>query len=34
MPTCTRTRFTRTPDGMRHGDVNFVAIIYNGDGRW
>ncbi len=27
-----RARFTRTPDGMRHGSFEFVAIVYTADG--
>jgi hypothetical protein len=27
-----RARFTRTPDGIRHGSFEFVAIVYTGDG--
>jgi VWFA-related protein len=27
-----RARFTRTPDGMRHGAVEFVAIVYTAEG--
>ena len=25
-------RFTRTPDGVRHGSFEFVAIVYTADG--
>lgn len=28
-----KIRFTRTPDGMRHGDLEFVAVVYTGDGQ-
>jgi VWFA-related protein len=28
-----RVRFTRTPDGMRHASVEFVAVVFSGDGR-
>ncbi len=27
-----RVRFTRTPDGLRHGSVEFVAVLYSADG--
>ncbi|MGD0739776.1 MAG: VWA domain-containing protein [Terracidiphilus sp.] len=27
-----KIRFTRTPDGMRHASIEFVAIVYTGDG--
>lgn len=27
-----RARFTRTPDGMRHGSFEFVAVVYTADG--
>ncbi|MGD1062806.1 MAG: VWA domain-containing protein [Terracidiphilus sp.] len=27
-----RARFTRTPDGMRHGSFEFVAIVYTAEG--
>jgi VWFA-related protein len=27
-----RVRFTRTPDGMRHGAIEFVAVVYTSDG--
>ncbi len=27
-----RVRFSRTPDGMRHGSIEFVAVVYTGDG--
>ena len=27
-----RVRFTRTPDGMRHGSIEFVAVVYTGEG--
>ena len=27
-----RVGFTRTPDGMRHASVEFVAVVYTGDG--
>jgi len=27
-----KVRFTRTPDGMRHGSFEFVAIVYTADG--
>jgi VWFA-related protein len=27
-----RVRFTRTPDGMRHASVEFVAMVYTSDG--
>jgi VWFA-related protein len=27
-----KVRFTRTPDGMRHASIEFVAIVYTGDG--
>jgi VWFA-related protein len=27
-----RARFTRTPDGLRHGAVEFVAVVYTSDG--
>jgi VWFA-related protein len=27
-----KVRFTRTPDGMRHGAVEFVAVVYSNDG--
>lgn len=27
-----RVRFTRTPDGVRHGSVEFVAVVYSPDG--
>jgi VWFA-related protein len=27
-----RIRFTRTPDGMRHGSFEFVAIVYTAEG--
>jgi VWFA-related protein len=27
-----RARFTRTPDGMRHGSFEFVAMVYTADG--
>jgi VWFA-related protein len=27
-----RIRFTRTPDGMRHASVEFVAVVYGGEG--
>ncbi len=26
-----RVRFSRTPDGMRHGAIEFAAVIYTGD---
>jgi VWFA-related protein len=28
-----RIRFTQTPDGMRHGAVEFVAVVYSADGQ-
>jgi VWFA-related protein len=28
-----RVRFTRTPDGMRHASVEFVAVVFSGDGQ-
>jgi len=27
-----RARFTRTPDGMRHGSFEFVAMVYTAEG--
>ncbi|MGB8847841.1 MAG: VWA domain-containing protein, partial [Terracidiphilus sp.] len=27
-----KVRFTRTPDGIRHASIEFVAIVYTGDG--
>jgi VWFA-related protein len=27
-----RARFTRTPDGMRHASLEFVAVVYTADG--
>jgi VWFA-related protein len=27
-----KVRFTRTPDGMRHASIEFVAVVYTGDG--
>ena len=27
-----KVRFTRTPDGMRHGAIEFVAVVYTNDG--
>jgi VWFA-related protein len=27
-----RARFTRTPDGMRHASMEFVAVVYTADG--
>ena len=27
-----KVRFTRTPDGMRHGAIEFVAVVYTADG--
>ena len=28
-----KIRFTQTPDGIRHGEVEFVGILYTGDGQ-
>ncbi len=27
-----KVRFTRTPDGIRHASIEFVAVVYTGDG--
>ena len=27
-----KVRFTRTPDGIRHASIEFVAVVFAGDG--